>query len=84
MEWCDCRADPKGETAILTLECLECAGQVVRCRDCGQPAWWTERDRIRTLNAAEAHRWETGHARVVVRTSAGRILREVGEWPTAA
>jgi hypothetical protein len=78
MKPCGCRTDPRDERAILTLECLECDGQVVRCRDCGKLMWWAERDRIRTLNAAEAHRWETGHTRVVVRNEAGIILREVG------
>ena len=34
--------------------------------------------RLRALNAAEAHRWETGHVRVIVRDAQGcSILREV-------
>ncbi len=61
----------------LTLECLDCVGERVCCPQCGQPRCWTGAERVQTLNAAEAHRWETGHGRVVVRDAAQHILREV-------
>jgi len=45
-------------------------------------AWWPDAQRPIALNAAEAHRWETGHTRVVARGFgegyAGQIVTEVG------
>ena len=82
MEHCDCRGVPEEQERILILECLECEGNVVRCRQCGKAAWWPDAQRPIALNAAEAHRWETGHSRVVARGFgegyAGQIVMEVG------
>ena len=41
METCDCRGFPGERERILTLECLECEGGVVKCRHCGEPEWWS-------------------------------------------
>ena len=83
METCDCRGVPGAQERILTLECLECEGNVVRCRQCGNAEWWPDAQRQFALNAAEAHRWETGHPRVVARGFgegyAGQIVMEVGD-----
>ena len=82
METCDCRGVPEAQERILTLECLECAGGVVTCRHCGKPEWWANAKRCFALNAAEAHRWQTGHLRVVARGfgagDVGHIVMEVG------
>jgi hypothetical protein len=82
MEKCDCRRVPEEQERILILECLECEGNVVRCRQCGKAAWWPDAQRAIALNAAEAHRWETGHSRVVARGFGegfgGQIVMEVG------
>ena len=82
-ETCACRGAPSAQEFILTLECLECAGGVVRCPICGKPEWWANAQRRVALNAAEAHRWQTGHPRVVARGFgagyAGRIVMEVGD-----
>ncbi len=75
-----CRCDGMRSTPAadrLTLECLDCVGERVCCPQCGQPQGWSGAERLRTLNAAEAHRWETGHMRVVVRDAEHHILREV-------
>jgi len=83
MEPCACRGRPNAQETILTLECLECAGGVVPCPHCGKPEWWVDAKRRVALNAAEAHRWQTGHRRVVARGFgggyAGQIVREVGD-----
>jgi hypothetical protein len=83
MEKCNCRGLPGEQERILTLECLECEGNVVRCRQCGKAEWWSDAQRAIALNAAEAHRWETGHPRVVARGFgegyAGQIVMEVGD-----
>lgn len=55
MEKCDCRGVPGEQERILILECLACAGNVVRCRQCGKVAWWPDAQRPIALNAAEAH-----------------------------
>lgn len=82
--YCTCRgAIPNTSQDLLTLECLQCETHLVRCTRCRKVLWWTEPKRICALNAAEAHRWETDHLRVVVRNSAHLILREV-EKPAAA
>jgi hypothetical protein len=82
METCDCRGVPGAQERILILECLECEGNAVRCPRCGKVAWWPDAHRPTVLNAAEAHRWETGHPRVVARRFgagyAGHIVMEVG------
>jgi hypothetical protein len=85
MQYCDCpRAEPTNEQNFLTLDCLECDGEAVHCTACRKRVWWAGPGRIRALNAAEAHRWETGHGRVVVRNSENIILREVlGELAAA-
>jgi hypothetical protein len=66
---------------MLILECLDCEGRVVTCPRCGKPAWWSNDQRRFALTAAETHRWETGHTRVVARgfgaKYAGQIIREV-------
>jgi hypothetical protein len=78
MQYCDCpRVKPRNEQSFLILECLECEDQAVPCTSCGKRAWWAGPDRLRALNAAEAHRWQTDHERVVVRNSENIILREV-------
>jgi hypothetical protein len=83
IEPCTCHRRPSAQETILTLECLECAGGVVPCPHCGKPEWWADATRRVALNAAEAHRWQTGHRRVVARGfgggSAGHIVREVGD-----
>ena len=83
LEPCACRRVPSAQELILTLECLECAGGVVRCPTCGKPVWWANAQRRTALNAAEAHRWQTGHPRVVARGFgggyAGHIVMEVGD-----
>jgi hypothetical protein len=83
MERCDCRGVAGAQEPILTLECLECAGGVVTCPHCGKPAWWPKGERPFALNAAEAHRWETGHPRVVARGVGGgyegQVVMEVGD-----
>ena len=83
MEKCECRGVPETEHITLTLECLDCEGGVVKCKQCGKPEWWTDEKRRFALNAAEAHRWETGHTRVVVRgfggKYAGQVVMEVGD-----
>src|SRR5512136_2267057 len=82
-ETCVCWGVPDAQESILTLECLECAGGVVRCPRCGKPEWWSNAKQRYALNAAEAHRWQTGHPRVVARRFgagyAGPIAREVGD-----
>jgi hypothetical protein len=82
METCDCRGLPGAQERILTLECRECEGNVVRCQQCGKAEWWPDERRQFVLNAAEAHRWETGHRRVVARGYGegfeGQIVMEVG------
>ena len=82
MVMCECHGVPGAEEHFLTLECLECMGGVVVCASCGKPAWWALAKRRFALNAAEAHRWETGHPRVVARGFgegfAGQIVMEVG------
>ncbi len=81
--YCACRVVPMTPTDVLTLECQSCEGQVVRCSRCGHVAWWSSVARTRALNAAEAHRWDTGHPRVVVR-DAQHVLREVlGKYAAA-
>ncbi len=52
------RAPAQTDDETLTLACSECEEQVVRCAGCGQPARWPVQQRIRALNAAEAHRWD--------------------------
>jgi len=83
MEMCECHGVPGQQEPILTLECLACAGHRVRCRQCGKAAWWPHAKRRGALNAAEAHRWQTGHPRVVARgygaAYAGHIVMEVGD-----
>jgi hypothetical protein len=82
MEHCDCRGVPGEQERILILECLECEGGTVTCQHCGKPEWWSHAKRHLALNAAEAHRWQTGHPRVVARGfgagDAGHIVMEVG------
>ena len=82
MEKCDCRGLPGAKERILTLECLECKAGVVTCPHCGKPEWWSSEKRRFALNAAEAHRWQTGHLRVVARGFGagyeGHIVMEVG------
>jgi hypothetical protein len=81
METCDCRGLPGAQERILMLECLECEGHLVRCRQCGKAEWWSDERRQVALSAAEAHRWETGHERVVARGFGegheGQIVMEV-------
>ncbi len=84
MDHCICRGVAPDREDLLTLECRECAGRIVHCNRCGRPAWWLAVHRIRALNAAESHRWESGHARVLVRRGARIILREVLEDLAAA
>jgi uncharacterized Zn-binding protein involved in type VI secretion len=83
MEQCTCRGVPAAQEGILTLECLACEGGLVTCPHCGKPAWWSNDQRRCALNAAEAHRWQTGHRRVVARGFgagyAGHIVMEVGD-----
>lgn len=83
LEPCACHRVPSAQEIILTLECLECAGGVVRCPVCGKPQWWGSAQRRTALNAAEAHRWQTNHPRVVARGFGagytGQIVREVGD-----
>lgn len=83
LQMCICWGVPSNQETILTLECLECAGGVVQCPRCGKPVWWANARRRVALNAAEAHRWETGHPRVVARGFGagytGQIVREVGD-----
>jgi len=83
MEKCECREPSEKEEITLTLECLDCEGGVVKCKQCGRPEWWSESKRKHALNSAEAHRWETGHTRVVVRGFGGRyggqVVMEVGD-----
>ena len=46
-------------------------------------AWWPDAKRAVTLTAAETHRWETGHPRVVARGfgggHVGQLVMEVGD-----
>ena len=83
METCECRGRPAKEEIALILECLDCEEGVVRCKHCGKPEWWSNDKRRFALNGAEAHRWETGHTRVVVRGFGegheGHIVMEVGD-----
>lgn len=83
METCNCRGAPTGEEIVLTLECLDCDGGVVTCPHCGKPEWWSNDKRRLALNAAEGHRWQTGHSRVVARGFGpgfeGQIVMEVGD-----
>ncbi len=83
METCECRGLPEKDEIVLTLECLDCKGGVVTCRQCGRPEWWPESKRKQALNSAEAHRWEMGHTLVVVRGFGGRyggqVVMEVGD-----
>lgn len=83
MEKCDCRGLPSPQERILTLECLECTEGVVACSHCGKTEWWSSDKRRVALNAAEAHRWQTGHRRVVARGFGkgyeGHIVMEVGD-----
>ena len=83
METCDCRGLPGAQERILMLECLDCEGNLVRCWQCGQVEWWPDAQRQCALNAAEAHRWQTGHPRVVARGVGagyeGHIVMEVGD-----
>lgn len=83
MEKCDCRGLPDMQQRILTLECLECVKGVVLCPCCGKTEWWFSDKRRFALNAAEAHRWQTGHRRVVARGFGGgydgHIVMEVGD-----
>ena len=83
MEECDCRGLPGAKERILTLECLECKAGVVTCPQCGKLEWWSSEERRFALNAAEAHRWQTGHLRVVARAFGagyeGHIVMEVGD-----
>jgi len=83
MDTCDCRGVPGVQDGILTLECLECATGVVTCVHCGKLEWWHSDKRRVALNAAEAHRWQTGHRRVVARGFGagceGQIVMEVGD-----
>jgi hypothetical protein len=82
-ETCACHGVPSAQEIILTLECLECAGGVVRCPICGKPEWWVNAKKRVALSAAEAHRWQTNHPRVVARGFGagytGQIVREVGD-----
>ncbi len=71
MEPCDCGSVQTTHATAVLLECVECAGGTVRCPRCGKPAWWPVEERTNALYAAEAHRWETGHARVVVQPRGG-------------
>ncbi len=77
MQMCRCNGLPQPGMNTLRLLCPQCERQVVRCRSCGQEQWWVEADRILALNAAESHRWETGHVQVWVRDTTGIVLREV-------
>ncbi len=77
MERCECHGLPKKGEITLTLECLDCEGGVVRCKQCGQPKWWSDERRDVALNAAEAHRWETGHMRVVARGFGGQYQGQI-------
>jgi hypothetical protein len=83
METCDCRGWPGEQERILILECLQCEGNMVRCPQCGKAEWWPVERRQIALNAAEAHRWETSHQRVVARGFGagyeGQIVMEVGD-----
>ena len=81
--YCTCWGAMDAAEGRLTLECVECGAERVRCARCGQIAWWAASARTSAFQAAEAHRWETGHARVVVRTSANLILREALDLPIA-
>jgi len=82
METCDCRGLPGDQEKILILECLQCEANVVTCPQCGKAEWWPDERRQIALNAAEAHRWQTGHQRVVARGFGegfeGQIVMEVG------
>ena len=77
MRHCSCRVLVGTEANLLRLRCVACQDGIVRCSACGGERWWAEEERVQALNAAEAHRWETGHPDVVVRDSTGVILREV-------
>lgn len=83
METCKCRGVPTGDEVILLLECLECDGGMVKCAHCRKPEWWSNDKRRLALNAAESHRWQTGHSRVVARGFGpgyeGQIVMEVGD-----
>jgi hypothetical protein len=82
-ETCGCHGLPDAREPILILECPVCAGHLVRCPRCEKVAWWPDTKRAVALNAAEAHRWETGHPRVVARGfgggHVGQIVMEVGD-----
>jgi len=82
MDTCECGGRAAKEAVTLILECLSCEGGVVTCPHCGKPEWWPNDQRRFALTAAESHRWETGHTRVVVRGFgagyAGQIVMEVG------
>jgi hypothetical protein len=77
MQKCRCQRMPGSGMNVLRLVCMECEGHAVRCQACGQEIWWTDQERLLALNAAESHRWETGHSRVLVGDSMGIVLREV-------
>ena len=83
MDTCECRGRPAKEGITLILECLDCEGGVVKCTHCGKPKWWSNAQRRFALSAAETHRWEAGHTRVVVRGFGagyeGQIVMEVGD-----
>ena len=82
MDTCECGGRAAKEAVTLILECLSCEGGVVTCPHCGKPEWWPNDQRRFALTAAETHRWEAGHTRVVVRGFgagyAGQIVMEVG------
>jgi len=81
MVTCECRGRPANGSVTLILECLGCAGGVVLCPRCGKPECWSNEQRRFALTAAETHRWETGHRRVVARRFGagygGQIVTEV-------
>ncbi len=75
MSVCSCRSRSGLQGNVLRLQCCACVN--VCCRTCGGERWWPETERLAALNAAEVHRWESGHAEVLVRDARGIILREV-------
>jgi len=64
---CDCHGSFGSTRRFFMMECLECAGGIVHCPKCSHVAWWPAPHRERALNACEAHRWQTGHHRAVLR-----------------
>ncbi len=66
MDRCKCQYALDGYEKILTVECLECSDTIVRCPQCGRAVWWPHAHRRRALNAADAHRWDSGHQRIMV------------------